>query len=432
MTNFQIIVLGLFIFLTIVGVAAFALNRSSSLGAASEIVWWGTIRQSALTPLITQVNKANGSTFKITYQEHNRDTIEAELVDALASGRGPDLILLPHTMIFSQAERLEIIPYASYPLADYNQTFLDLGRLFASGTGLKAIPLFVDPYVLYYDASRLQNALIVAPPKTWTQLIQNLPTLTKRDSRGTITANALALGEFSNIPHAKDLLTLLLLQAGNPIVEVGNSNSWRSVLTELRGYATAPSIFALNFFLQFADSNRSTYNWNSGLPAASEVFSEGLSAFYLGLASERPGLLERNPHQSLEVTEVPQRDGDKRLTFAHLYGLAIPRQSTKKAAALRAAYALTATDTSRAVSALIGLPPARRDLLAKPPTGDSVQSSFYRSAIVSAAWFDPAPHETETIFRRMAEAAKVGRLTQAEAVNQAGQELSAPLARLHD
>ncbi len=427
MTNFQIAVLGIFIFLTIVGVAAFALVRSNNLAATSEVTLWAALDRGALAPLIESLNKEHESSFKLTLVEKEARTIEADLVEALASGRGPDLIILPHETILAQAERLLAIPYQSYSRRDYQDTYLEAGEIFAAAEGLLAIPLFVDPLVMYYDKDKLDSSALAQPPDTWTKLLSMAPVLREKDERGKLRRGALPLGEFNNIPNAKELLALLMMQAGNPIVETGDDGQIHSTLNELRGYATAPAVFALNFFLQFADPAKSTYSWDGSFPQAPDAFSQGRAVFYLGSASEYPTLRLKNPHQNFDVALMPQRGDGPRLTSGELYGVAVIKQGTNQTAAFKAAYALTAQASARQLSQALALPPARRDLLVAPPQ-DPTLAIFYRSAIMMRAWPDGARAATRAIFRRLVESAKSGRFTLAEAVAEAHRELNALLS----
>jgi len=51
---------------------------------------------------------------------------------------------------------------------------------------------------------------VVYPPTTWDAMISLAPTLTQKDASGQIIKSAVALGHFSNITNAKDILATLL------------------------------------------------------------------------------------------------------------------------------------------------------------------------------------------------------------------------------
>ena len=246
--------------------------------------------------------------------------------------------------------------------------------------------------------------------------------LSKKDAAGNIILSTMALGEARNIRNAKDIFSLLLLQAGTPITSfVGQE--LRSQINYNFGLTVSPGEAALDFYTQFSNPTKVFYSWNRSLIDAQTHFTSGDSAYYLGFASELRALRSKNPTLNFGVSSVPQsRVSGKTVTFGRLRGVAISRGSKNPSAALAVALKLVSKEAAKALSDILLLPPARRDLLVAKPT-DAIFSVFYDAALQSKGWLDPDAALTEIIFRDAIESVTSGRARTLEAVNKASREV---------
>src|SRR3989344_8783840 len=97
--KFKIILTAIFGILVLVGIVTFATFRSSdSKNQQVEILVWGTMKQSVFNSYIEKLRQDRNVEFKLQYTEKNINTIDAELVEAIATGRAPDAILIPHEL----------------------------------------------------------------------------------------------------------------------------------------------------------------------------------------------------------------------------------------------------------------------------------------------------------------------------------------------
>jgi len=184
-----------------------------------------------------------------------------------------------------------------------------------------------------------------------------------------------------------------------------------------------PSESALRFYTEFTNPSKTTYSWNRTLPVSTTAFTSGDVATYFGFASELPGLAARNPNLRFAVAKVPQVEGSSsRLTYGRLTGLAIPRTSRNPNGAAQIAQKLTSSQSISTLTMLTGLPPVRRDV--KINTADNAAMSvFVDSALIARAWVDPAPEETDVIFRTMIESVISGRNDSGSAIGEAARAL---------
>ncbi|MEA1929691.1 MAG: extracellular solute-binding protein [Patescibacteria group bacterium] len=430
MNTFQLVILGIFIFLAIFAVLVFSgiIPLGVGFGGSDpvELVWWGTVpsRAQGLDLSIRTFNAEHKDQISVRYVQKDSRTLEQELIGALASGRGPDLILAPHELIIRHADKLRLFSYESISQRKFIDTFAQEARLWLYPEGILALPMYIDPLVLYYNRDLFTTARLPSPPRTWEELRDQAQALTQTDERDNISQSAIALGGFNNIALAKDILVALIMQAGNPLVMQGDSE-FEVTLRNTLGYAEAPAGGALAFFNKFSDSANSLYSWNSALPEARSMFTRSGLAMYLGYASELNLIRRQNPQLNFDVTTVPQsaRANTADITLGRLYGLAALKSSPHATHAAQAILFLEAPDFLQSWSEVVELPPARLDLLRNKPQ-DPAQSVFYDSAIIARGWYDFDPQASGEIIRELAESVRQGRAQTGEALSLAHQQLT--------
>lgn len=425
MSKFQLGLLILFGFCIVAAVFIFSRTQNTA-DLSAKLTVWGSISAYDFSSMLSGSGLDKSKTVSFTYVEKRADTLDSELTEALAEGKGPDIVILPVESLLRQKSKLLLIPNASVKPALFSQTFITEGELFQTSEGTYALPLFVDPMVLYWNRSLLAKAGLATPPVYWDQIYDYIAKLTTKDAAGNIVASAIALGESRNIPHVKDILSLLMIQAGSPIV-ASTASGMRAALNASGGSATNPAQAALSFYTQFADPTKSFNTWNRSLLAADTNFAAEKSAMYLGFASELPTLKAKNPTLDLGIAPVPQsRVSGRSETFGRLYGAAIARGALNPSAALEGVIALAGKDAAGTIAKSTSLIPARRDILANTP-GDPAGFVFYSAALQSRGWLDPDAAKTQKIFSDMAESVTSGRARVEGAVSTANNALDALL-----
>ena len=423
MSKFQIILIAFFAVFIVLGVMAFSLYRGSRNENIAVIVW-GDISSQDFNLLLNTAAINQDRMFNVNYVEKSSETIDAEFTEALAQGVGPDLIILTQDKLWKNKAKLLPISYSKISERDFRATFIEEGELFLGETGISALPLSLDPLVLYYNRDLLSAAGQAQQMRYWDEIYAAATNLSKRDAAGNLVSSVMALGEARNIPHAKDILSLLLLQAGTPITGFINKEL-RSRISDNFDLLVSPGETALDFYTQFSNPAKVYYSWNRSLIDAQTHFTSGDSAYYLGFASELRVLKNKNPILNFGVSTVPQsRVSGKTITFGRLRAVAIPRGSPNPDKALTLATKLISKETALALSKILALPPARRDLLSVRPT-DAIFPVFYDAALQSKGWLDPDIMATDTIFREAIESVTSGRARTVEAINKANQEMEA-------
>jgi ABC-type glycerol-3-phosphate transport system substrate-binding protein len=420
---FKIVVLGVFSLFIVIGIAVFALSKADNGEISANLKIWGTIPSETFDKMYAASSLKENKNITITYLRKDQQDFDQEFIEALAEGTGPDMVLLREDYIYKHRNKLYAIPYENYNERAFKDKFIEEGELFLTKSGVLAFPLIVDPLVMYWNRDIFTNNLISQPPKYWDQIYPIIEKTTKKDTNANVMQSTIALGEWRNITNAKEILSMLFLQAGTPITS-RSGDTVISVLNSQLNQTVTPAQSALNFYTQFSNPTSNTYTWNRSLPSSLNMFLSGNLAMYIGFASEIFNIQQKNENLNFDVTLVPDtRDTSKRTVFAHMYALSITKQSKNVGAAFLAINSFTEPAPLTALETQTNLPPVRRDMLSVKPTG-SYRPVFYESALVSRSWIDPNPSETSVLFRDMIESITSGKSKVYEALNRGSQELS--------
>ena len=416
MSKFQIILIAIFVVCALVGVFIFATSSSNSSAQLVPITIWGTLPAADTRQAIDDLETANKNTFQASYTYVDEADFQSKLVNAIATNQGPDVVLVPQDIFLSVKSLLYPIPYTDYSQGLFQNSFAQAGEAFLGQDGVYAFPVIIDPMVMFWNRDLLSGAGLALPPKTWTDVLADVPKLTREDANKNITQSSVAFGEWANVPHAKDILSMLMLQSGTPIVSVDSTGKLSSALLAQSSSGITPAVEALSFFVQFADPSKDIYSWNRSLPAADSAFLAGNLAFYFAPASETPSLRARNPNLNFAVAQVPQTGTTQSATFADVYGFGILKSSQNLATDVSDVNLLTsdAAVTDVANAALVA--PARRDLLAQTQT-QAAQQIFWQSALIGQNFLDPNPSSTDSLFQQMVESVTSGAKSATDAVN---------------
>jgi ABC-type glycerol-3-phosphate transport system substrate-binding protein len=331
--------------------------------------------------------------------------------------------LLRQDDAYSQASKLIPIPSSSLSATQFENTFVDAAMPFLSPSGVLAVPLAVDPLVLYWNKDMLSSAGFAEPPQYWDQIYDMATKITVKSDSGAITKSAIDFGEYVNVDNAKDVLSLLILQAGGLITTYDSTGKLTPAIAPKTGDTTQATPSALRFFTEFSDPSKDDYTWNRSRPDAQQSFAAGDLALYIGYASEQPLISRMNPNLNFAVAPVPQvRGAATAIDTGHVYGFAIPRTTQNPTGAVTVAYLLAANGISQSLSIALGIPSARRDVLSLPAQGDD--TLFNKEAIITHTWVDPDPTQTDTIFQGMIEDTTSGAALLTGAVQRADQEMA--------
>ncbi len=432
--NFQTIIVIVFIVAFVGAVLVFSglvgptSTSSSTTASNATITIWGVLPNDQMQQYVSNFN-INSGTYKLSYEERAPQTFYQDVITALANGNPPDMFILSSELLSQFKSRLYVTDYQTYNERTFRDTNIDGAQIFLDKDGVVAFPLLVDPLVVYYNKDILAAQNFVVPPTTWNNLQATLPFFTRRDTSNGISQTALGLGGSTNVTHARDIVSALILQTGNPIVSHNplTGQHTAALSTASASGASLPASEALTFYTSFANPTSTNYSWNSSLPSSLEMFLAGRSAFYIGRSSELFTIQQQNPNLNFDVATLFQSEASARpVTFGSFVAVGILKNSPNIATAYPAALELSSRESIDALSKTFGLAPARRDLLLVQQQNPYV-SVFFRAALSAFAWLDPNPVATEQLFRDMIDSVNSGRSDTQTAIFDANRDLQSSI-----
>lgn len=351
----------------------------------------------------------------------NAKNYEKNLLNALATGKAPDIIAFHNTWLAKHYDKIIPIPETVFSLSALQQLFPQVVeqdfvlRQAQDKSSIAALPLYIDTLALLYNKDAFDAKSISLPPTTW-QTFQNLvPYLREVNLLNQITKPASAIGgSEKNIDNASDLLNLLMMQFGSKMIDdYGKSSFGREGLP------------ALNFYLQFTNPNSPYYTWNENLRYSLDSFSDGSTAMIFNYASRVPLIKAKNPYFNVGIAPMPQPAGiSQPLNYADYWGLSVSNQSRQSDLAWNfILFAAANPQTAEIYLQAAKKPPALRSLIQKY-INDPELGVFSRQALTARSWRQPDGNAIKQIFSNMIESILSGKTTPQQGLEQAESEIN--------
>lgn len=387
------------------------IGNSGASKPQGEVVVWGTVPATSMNQIL-QVFNPQAKTYRITYKEIREESFGTALLEALANGAAPDAIIAPQEFILSQSTRIYPFPVASYPEKKYKDTFVDGASLFYTPNGALALPITIDPLVLFYNRRLFSQKGIINPPQYWDDVTNLVPQFTQINDRGQFIQSTIALGAPST-PYAKAIIMAIVSQLSQvPVLKQYNPDGtpYFSVTANTpitQGGDVYPLATVLRFFTQFDDSTKTSYTWNDFAGAADDQFVAEKLVMYIGYASELNTLKARNPKADFDMSYLPQTRGYNTFTTAgRMYGFATLKTSKNLQAALTAEAQFSGMGVAPAIAVAVGGVPALRSYAQTV----GLHEVIARSMLVAKGWYDTFPAQSSSFVSSMIADVVNGRL----------------------
>ncbi len=355
-------------------------------------------------------------------------TYERELLSALAEGRGPDVFVIHHTWIDSKRGLLAPAPNDVVDQRAVQDEFVDVVAQDVVRDGrVYALPTSVDTLALYYNKDIFNAARIAAPPKTWDDMHSVVEKITKVNRVGTIEQSALAAGTAANVNRASDILQLLMMQSGVPMV-TGQQTA------DITGSSAAGKL-ALTFYTDFANKAKKVYTWDLSQDFSIDAFAEGETAMMFNYSYHLPTIAAKNPRLKLgtnfAIAPMPQIMGtstDRNVDFAAYWPFGVSVSSAAPTMAWQFVQFMTSKEPSALINAAQQTPPARKDSVLELQR-DPVLGVFTEQALTAQSWPRPDIVVVDSIFNTMIDSVVRGETTTDEALTRAQDQLSQALKK---
>lgn len=421
---FQIALLAFFGVLAILALVFLSMYQSNkskaTLAYGAKVIVWGTLPLETFKTVFLDIQRTDKPFNVVEYKQVSEESFDTDVVNAIAEGHGPDLLVLKSDALVQHRAKLLPIPYTTLTLREFKDTYVDGAELFALQDGVYGLPFAVDPMVMYWNRDLFSSNGIAQPPTSWESVVADVvPRITVHDSNRNIQKSAVAFGEYRNVAHAKNLLILLALQSGSKMV-TEKDTQYKVNLDESVAEGSRPPLqSAVEFYTDFSNVNSPLYSWNRAKPMDKETFLAGDLSLYFGMGSEYQELGDKNPNLNFDIAPVPQGAQATALrTSGDIYAFAIPRASTNVQGAFAVAKVLTSIQNANALVKNLHMAPARRDLITQ---GDEnrFRAVILQASLITRAWLDPKAATSNSIFMQMVEDISSNRARVAEAVGDA-------------
>ena len=388
-----------------------------------ELLIWGIDDKAVFNDTIISPYNASFPGVEIRYEQFSLSNYEDQLINALAAGRGPDLLMVHRSWLPKHADKLAFLTEEQYALATLRNDFPEVVSTdFYRPGGTFAFPLYLDTLSLFYNRDIFSNAGIAKAPQTWEELDEIIPRLLEADEAGRITQAAIALGgSTKSIANAADILGLFFLQDGVQMTQE------RSEETEAVFARSGEASFRR--YLNYANPAEPNYTWNDDLGDSINNFASEDVAMIVDYGSQENSLQKKNAFLNFSVSALPQKAGEERaVNYADYWGLAVSATSVNRSLAWDfIGTTLLNSETMSAYSEATGKPAALSSLVAAYASNPS--TSFLSKQILTAkSWLQPDENFVRDSFSKAIRSVLTAQASPSTALQTSESEISQVLA----
>lgn len=357
---------------------------------------------------------------RIEYSKKNIDTYEDDLLNALASGTGPDVFAINNSWTPKYLDKIVPVPAQLITYRDYKDTFVDVVVSdFTKNNEIYGVALSVDSLGLFYNKDLMGTAGIATPPKTWTELQNDAQRITVQDRTGYFTRSGVAMGLNVNVNRAVDILYLLMLQQGViPWNQDGLVPTFGQSVS-VDGTFSEPGSDALKFYTSFASLSSNNYNWNASSDYSIDAFANGRAAFLYSYSYTRETLKQKAPNLNYDVAAVPQPNlGQPSVNFANYFGEVVNKQTEHKDWAWDFLNFISSKESLDKYYAQYKYPSSRKDLIELQITDPEI-GVFAHANLTAKSFYKPDQERLDAIIGTMIDNVILRGVDIFEALNQA-------------
>jgi len=254
------------------------------------LTYWGLWEDSSTMQGIISDFERKNPNILIDYSDQDIKQYRERLTTRIGNGNGPDIFRFHNSWYPMLAGDLLALPSDTISKADFNQSFYPVAQKDLTRNGaIYGIPLEIDTLSLFINNQLFQSAGL-QPPTNWDDLVNDARVMTVKDKDGKIKTAGVALGAYSNVSHAPDIISLLFAQNG---VDLNNLQT---------GADRAAGAFT--FYTSFVTDQNNV--WDNTLDPSILVFSRGDLAMCFGYSWDSFAIKQANPNLSFQVVPVPQ------------------------------------------------------------------------------------------------------------------------------
>lgn len=307
------------IILTLIALAVIFLiipKFSGGKNEKAELTYWGLWEdQRVLQPVIDDFQKKYPN-ITVKYVKQDIKGYRERLDTRVKNGNGPDIFRFHNTWIPMISSLLLPIPSDVIDAKEFKSSFYPVAQrdLIKNGA-IYGIPLEIDTLALYINSDIFQAAGL-NPPLTWEEFMSAARAITVKDESGKIKTAGAAMGTYSNIAHAPDIISLLFIQSGLNTTKLSDNSK--------------KAAESLDFYTMFALDDGSV--WDTTQDPSTLAFAKGNLGMYFGYSWDYFAIKAVNPDLKFEIVAVPQLpDQNKTIANYWVEGVSLKSKHQKEA-----------------------------------------------------------------------------------------------------
>ena len=219
LTKSQIIIVGvvgllvLALLLIFIGVLPGLRKEDPKASIKTNLEFWGVFDSEESYNLAVAAYRETYPGVTVNYRRFTDVAgYERTLLDALASGTGPDIFMMRNRSLPRDINKLVPVPAAKFSILALRNLFPQIVESdFVSGGAIYALPVSIDTLALYYNHDHFDQAVITSPPATWEEFEAAVPKLVKKEKSEITRAAAAIGGSADSVENAVDILSLLMV-----------------------------------------------------------------------------------------------------------------------------------------------------------------------------------------------------------------------------
>ena len=265
---------------------------------------------------------------------------QTDLIKQIADGEGPDMFMIHNDWLPYQINQISPMPSSIMTTDTYEQRYPDVIRDdFITNNKIYAIPFYIDNLILFYNVNLFSGAKVPrekTPPKTWSDVIDITPQLTKLNADNSIKQSAITFGaDDIFIPRFAEIIAALIIQYGGEMTSSDHTKATFNlpVNTDKPYY---PGENALKFYTDFASPSSSLYTYSDAtytdntkiFPGDIQAFMEGKSAMFIGYSYNIENIKKFTGKSfSFATANLPQLRLETPMTIANYWGETVSKNS---------------------------------------------------------------------------------------------------------
>jgi len=252
------------------------------------LAYWGLWESASTMKPIIDAFEAQNPNIQISYQLQNHSDYQDRLITNLKDPLGsPDIVRLHSTWLPLLYQNLLPAPANTLTLAELETNFYPAINQIIINKQIYGVPLTMEGLGLFIN-TQMFDAATLPNPITWEDLKTASQTLTQKDPSGTkIIRAGVALGNTTNVDYWPDIVSLMLLQSGNNLLQPG----------------TETFASTLRYYTSFQNTIRV---WDSSLPSSTLAFANEKVAAILAPSWAAFEIQSINPNLAWKIIPVPQ------------------------------------------------------------------------------------------------------------------------------